>query len=134
MEAPKPDHKACKLLLVDDNATTRGMLHSLLVAEGFTSVREAGDGDAGLKMVAHFLPDVVCLDLFMPGKSGLEVLQEIHANFPSVGVLMITATSDRETVEACVRAGALGYIVKPFNAATVVAAIDRIMARRKHAG
>nr|WP_316641397.1 response regulator [uncultured Roseateles sp.] len=123
--------KKTKVLLIDDNALTRSVLRAILRDEGYTEIREAKDAEVGFKLVQHFAPDLVCLDIQMPGKSGLVLLNELQIYAPGTGVLMITASDDRETIEASLRGGADGYILKPFNAATVLKTVAEVLAKRR---
>ncbi|MFN4065487.1 MAG: response regulator transcription factor, partial [Parazoarcus communis] len=109
--------KSRKVVLVDDNEVIRMALRAILRQAGFDVVGEARDGEGVADLVEKVRPDVVCLDVSMPGRSGLEVLGELRDRFPKVKVLMVTAHSDRETVSQVVQQGAAGMVLKPFNAA-----------------
>lgn len=122
-----------KVLLIDDHQLTRSLLRGLLKDAGYVHFREATDSPSGLKMAEHFGPDLVCLDVQMPGKSGVQLLAELKAVVPHALVLMVTGNSDRDTVVAAMNAGAHGYIVKPFNALTILKVIDGALARRGQA-
>lgn len=122
-----------KVLLIDDHQITRSLLRGLLKDAGYQQFREATDGPSGLKMAEHFSPDLICLDVQMPGKSGVEMLAELKAVAPHALVLMVTASSDRDTVVAAMNAGANGYIIKPFNALTILKVIDGALAKRGQA-
>lgn len=128
--SPATEPKKTKLLLIDDDQLTRTTLRALLRNEGFTAVREAAEADTGMKMALHFQPDVICLDLHMPGKSGLELLGELKACLPDTPVVMITSTSDRTTVGACLAGGADGFIIKPFSAEKLVRTIEAVLGKR----
>lgn len=113
------------VVIIDDNDTTRAMLRAILRAEGVEVVGEAKDGASGIALVRKLMPKLVCLDVMMPEISGLEVLGQIRTEHPDVRVLMVTGSTDRETVQAAIQGGASGYLVKPFNGAKVVAAIEQ---------
>ena len=119
-----------RVIVIDDNDTTRAMLRSILRSEGVQVVAEARDGATGVEMVRKFRPEIVCLDVLMPDIGGLEVLARIRAEFPDVRVVMVTGATDRETVEGAIGGGALAYLVKPFNVAKVLAALEMAMARK----
>lgn len=119
--------KSPKVVLVDDNEVIRMALRAILRHAGFDVVGEARDGEGVADLVDRLRPDVVCLDVSMPGRSGLEVLDELRDRFPKVRVLMITAHSDRETVSQIVQKGAAGIVLKPFNAARVVETVNRAL-------
>ena len=102
-----------KLLIVDDHAIVREGLTSILSEEpDFVVVGEAADGAAALKAVARLQPNVVLLDMRMPGADGIEVCREICANHPDVRVIILTAFLDSETINRCIQAGAQGYMIK----------------------
>lgn len=116
-----------KVLIVDDNEAIRIALRAILRQAGFNVVGEARDGLNALEMVERLRPDLVCLDVMMPGRSGLEVLVDLRARFPRVKVLMITGRNDRETVSEIVDHGAAGMVLKPFNAAKVIETVSRAL-------
>jgi two-component system response regulator MprA len=119
-----------RVLVVEDDPPVRRMLERSLAAEGF-EVRAAADGGAALAMVADSAPDLVVLDVTMPGLSGIDVCRRLRENGLSGGVLMLTA---RDAVEDRVRgldAGADDYVVKPFAIEEVVARLHALT-RRGH--
>ncbi|MBL8482845.1 MAG: response regulator [Rhodocyclaceae bacterium] len=116
------------VLVVDDNDMMRALLRGILRQEAYHVVGEARDGGTALSQTERLRPDVVCLDVVMPNTDGLETLRSIKAQWPETVVLMITANSDRDTVEAAITAGASGYVVKPFNAGRVLATLQRAVA------
>ena len=113
------DNNKPRVLVVDDDTLMREILKAILRSEGFDVVGEAMDGQAALTQVGKLSPDVVCLDVNMPGMSGLEVLKSIQSAAPDTKVVMITGDSSMTTVREAVGFGASGYIIKPFNAARV---------------
>lgn len=116
-----------RIIIVDDNEVIRMALRAILRQAGFDVVGEARDGDGAIDMVARLLPDLVCLDVAMPGRSGLEILSELRECHPLIKVLMITGMSDRDTVVEVVQKGASGMVLKPFNAARVVETVARAL-------
>jgi len=74
-------------------------------------------------MALHFLPDVICLDVHMPGRSGLELLVDLKAQLPATRVSMVTSSNDKATVTACIVGGANGFIIKPFSAGKLLTAV-----------
>lgn len=119
-----------KIVIVDDNEVIRIALRAILRQAGFEVVGEAKDGAGALDLVQRVAPDLVCLDVMMPGRSGVEVLAELRERHPRVKVLMITGKSDRETVSEVVERGAAGMVLKPFNAAKVVETVTRALGIR----
>jgi DNA-binding response OmpR family regulator len=117
-----------RVLVVEDDAAVRRMLERSLGAEGF-EVTAAADGGAALALAETTVPDLVVLDVAMPGLSGFEVCRRLRAKGLTGGVLMLTA---RDSVEDRVRgleSGADDYVVKPFAIAEVVARL-RALTRR----
>lgn len=116
-----------RIVVVDDNEVIRIALRAILRQAGFEVVGEARDGLGALDVVERLAPDLVCLDVVMPGRSGLEVLADLRERFPHIKVLMITGRSDRETVSEIVEKGAAGMVLKPFNAAKVIETVSRAL-------
>lgn len=119
------------VVLVDDNDMTRTMLRGILRQEGIDVVGEAKDGKTALEVVKRTRPTLVCLDVLMPVEGGIEALKKIKADHPEVKVLMITGSTERETVQSALSNGASGYVVKPFNATKVLAAIRQALGQTK---
>jgi len=116
---------AKRAVIVDDNESIRMVLRAIVRQAGLQVVGEARDGNSALEVIERCNPDLVCLDVLMPGRDGIEVLGELKRRRPHVRVLMITGKADRETVETMIREGASGIVVKPFNAARVIETIRR---------
>ncbi len=108
IEAPR-----IKLLVVDDHSIVREGLCSILRTEpDFQVVGEAGDGEEALRLVERLRPDVVLLDLKMPGAPGTEVCKAITERRPETAVIILTAFLDSDMIYRCIQAGAKGYVVK----------------------
>lgn len=115
-----------RVLLVDDHALFRSGIKSLLQRHPeFTIVGEAGDGMEGVKQAARLKPDVVLLDLHMPGLSGREAAAMMIEEAPDSRVLMLTVSEDAEDLIETLRAGACGYLLKNIEADTLTAAIAK---------
>jgi response regulator NasT len=119
---------ATRIVIAEDEAIIRLDLRELLEEEGYEVVGEAGRGDQAVELVARLAPDVVILDVKMPGMDGIEAARNI-AESASCAILMLTAFSQREIVEQARDAGALAYLVKPFQKSDVVPAIELAVAR-----
>ena len=117
------------ILLVDDVQLLRTLMRSLLVANGYRVVGEAGNGEEGLEMALRLKPDVVCLDVQMSKSDGLSVLREIRAAALMTAVIMVTSSGESEIVKTAINDGAVGYIIKPFNSGRVLDAEDGAMRR-----
>jgi DNA-binding NarL/FixJ family response regulator len=103
---------AGRVLLVDDHPLTRGALSALLEHNGFGVVGEAADGAAAIERAGALQPDLVLLDLSMPGVSGLEALPQLRAAAPEAEVVVLTASGTEENLLGAIRAGAAGYLLK----------------------
>lgn len=117
------EHKT--IFIVDDNDLSRHLLRSILRDGPVRLIGEAIDGERALLTIGKLRPDIVCLDIVMPGINGIETLKEIKAQFPRTIVLMISAEPRGEVVKQAIAHGAAGFVVKPFNAARVLDSIGR---------
>ncbi|MCK2127225.1 response regulator transcription factor [Thauera aromatica] len=114
-----------RVLLVDDHTLFRSGIRSLLQSyPEFEVVGEAGDGREGIHLAAQFRPDVVLLDLNMPGLSGCEAARLILEESPGSRVLMLTVSEDADDLIDTLRVGACGYLLKNIQAETLVSAIN----------
>ena len=105
--------KPTRVLLVDDHTLVRAGIHSLLNnMEGIEVVAEAGDGREALNLVRTHRPDVVLMDIAMPGLNGLEATAHIAKEFPQVRVIILSMHVNEEYVIKALRAGAMSYVVK----------------------
>jgi DNA-binding NarL/FixJ family response regulator len=105
--------KSIRLLIVDDHVIVREGLHILLSEEpGFEVIGMAGESDAALALVKKHKPDVVLMDLVMPGLDGIETTRRILAASPSTRVLVLTTFADDQRVRDTIQAGAIGYLLK----------------------
>jgi two-component system chemotaxis response regulator CheY len=111
-----------KILVIDDSAMSRKTLRRILEAGGHTVV-EANDGIAGLETYFIERPDLVLLDLVMAGMYGLDVLARLREMDPDARVVVATADIQSSTYEMAERAGALGFITKPFSTPAVMSAV-----------
>jgi AmiR/NasT family two-component response regulator len=116
------------IVIAEDEAIIRLDLREMLEEEGYTVVGEAGRGDQAVSLVCSLKPDLVILDVKMPGMDGIEAARRITEASASA-VLMLTAFSQREVIEQARDAGALAYLVKPFQKTDLVPAIELAIAR-----
>ncbi len=101
-----------RVLIVDDHPLTQEALASLLVQHGFEIVAQASSGEEAIRQAAKQQPDLVLLDLSMPGMSGLEALPEIRRVAPGSEVVVLTASGTEENLLRAIRGGASGYLLK----------------------
>src|SRR5512142_764460 len=113
-----------RILLADDHHLVRAGIRQLFESAGdLQVVAEAGDGLEAQALVAKHKPDVAVLDIQMPKASGIEVTRWVRANFPRVGVLILTAYDDDPYVMAVLQAGANGYVLKTARTEELVQAV-----------
>lgn len=122
--------KRTSVLIVDDNDMMRGILRGILRGNEYDVLGEARNGNQAIEMAERLKPDIVCLDVMMPEKDGLEALPEIKVARPETEIVMITSNADPETVQEAIQNGASGFIVKPFNAAKVLDTLARVSERK----
>jgi DNA-binding NarL/FixJ family response regulator len=103
---------ATRVLIVDDHPLTRDALGALLTQSGFTLAGEAPDGESAIQLARELQPDLILLDLAMPGMDGLEALPNLRDAAPDCEVVMLTASVGDENLLAAIRAGAAGYLLK----------------------
>ena len=117
-------------MLAEDEALIRLDLKEMLEEEGYEVVGEAGDGDAAVRLAREERPDLVILDVKMPGLDGLSAAERI-ADERLAPVLVLTAFSQQDLVERAAAARAMGYLVKPFQKSDVVPAIELAVSRHR---
>jgi DNA-binding NarL/FixJ family response regulator len=101
-----------RILLVDDHPLTRSALAGLLMQHGFDVVGEASDGEEAIEAAARLLPDLILLDLSMPGLDGLGALPRLRVAAPDCEVVVLTASGTEENLLGAIRGGAAGYLLK----------------------
>jgi DNA-binding response OmpR family regulator len=118
-----------RILVVDDEPNIRRVVTSYLRADGF-QVTEAGDGDAALAEFERTHPDLVVLDVMMPGRDGIEVLRELRRR-SDVYVIMLTARAEETDRVVGLSVGADDYVTKPFSAKELVARVKAVLRRSR---
>ena len=117
--------KPLHILVADDHLVVRKGLRLLLeeMGEGFTLVGEARDGKEAIRLTGELQPDVVLMDVRMPGIDGLEAIDQIHRSWPKIAVVILTTYTDDEALLRGLQAGACGYLLKEASAETLFHAI-----------
>ncbi len=120
-----------KVLIVDDNSLNRTFLRRLLERHFSAEVAEAEDGRQGLERLAEERPDLVILDVHMPGADGASVLRRIREDprNASLPVVAVSGLADRKVVEEMKALGARDYFLKPLEVPKVLARLERILER-----
>lgn len=117
-----------RVVVAEDEAIIRLDLKEMLEEEGFEVVGEAADGEAAIRLAKEHSPDLVIMDIKMPGLDGLSAAERITQE-TSTAILILTAFSQRDLVSRAAEAGALGYLVKPFQKSDLLPAIDVALIR-----
>ncbi len=126
-DTPTPTART-RVVIAEDEAIIRLDLKELLEEEGYEVVGETGRGDEAIELVRQLRPDLVILDIKMPGLDGLSAARHV-AGERLAAVLILTAFSQRDLVEGARDAGALAYLVKPFQKSDLIPAIEVALAR-----
>lgn len=126
--APEPTTAPIRVVIAEDEAIIRLDLKETLEEAGYQVVGETGRGDEAVDLVRRTEPDIALLDIKMPGLDGLSVAREITKD-RLAAVLILTAFSQRDLIERARDAGALAYLVKPFQKSDLVPAIELAIAR-----
>lgn len=130
----KVDHShlcimAIKIIIFDDNKHIRESLSMLLVTDSrFDLIGAYTNAEDAERIIAAFHPDVILMDIDMPGKNGIDAVSDIHKAFPNLPVIMLTVFEDEERVFRSLRNGALGYILKSTEPEKLLHAVTEVMA------
>ena len=117
-----------RILIVDDSKFLRMLLADLLTRNGF-EVLEAESGEQAVKVFLEESPDLVTLDILMPGRDGIETLQDLRAQSPEARVVMVTALGMEDYIKRALDSGADGFILKPFSAEKVLETVQEVLER-----
>lgn len=116
-----------RVVVAEDHPIFRDGLRSLLAGiDGVQLVGEAADGDAAIEQAVRLRPDVVLMDLDMPGRNGIEATRAIRDRQPQVGVVMLTMFEDDDSIFSAMRAGAQGYLLKETTGPELAAALQAV--------
>jgi response regulator NasT len=130
MSGPADPSAPRRVVIAEDEALIRMDLKEMLEEAGYVVVGEAGDGETAVRLAAELAPDLVVLDVKMPVLDGISAAERITGD-RLAPVLMLTAFSQRDLVERARDAGAMAYLVKPFQKADLVPAIEIAVARHE---
>ncbi len=108
-----------RVVLVDDDEDLRMVMKTAINSMHCEVVGEGANGEDALRLYQQHRPDLLLLDVMMPGISGTEALSRIKGQFPDAFVIMLTASGDLETVKECIRKGAARYILKDTSVARI---------------
>jgi len=123
----RPEEKRIRVVVVDDHQIVRDGLRLILQIEGkdIELVGDASDGVTALRLIEKAQPDVVLMDLRMPGMDGLEAITQIRARWPNMAVVILTTYNEDDLMLRGLRAGACGYLLKDVNRETLLHSIRR---------
>ncbi len=116
-----------KILVVDDALFMRKLLSDILTKGGYDVVAEAGNGEEAYAKFKEHQPDLVTMDITMPDVNGIEGVRMITKDFPAAKILMCSAMGQETMVIDSVKAGAKGFLVKPFVAEKVLAEVSKLI-------
>jgi len=116
-----------KIMIADDSRTSRKILLDIVRGLEFDEIIEATDGNDAIAKFDEYQPEVVTLDITMPGKDGIEVLKTIKEKNPNAKVVMITAAAQSNKIMEAIKLGAEEFIAKPYETAQVEAALKRLI-------
>lgn len=116
-----------RVLLVDDHALFRIGLQELLERRGIQVIAALGDGEEGLRLARQMAPDVVLLDMRMPGMGGLEVLRRLREHAEGMAVAMLTTSDDERDLIEALQSGAQGYLLKDMEPDELIQALDKLI-------
>lgn len=117
--------KKIKVLLADDVKVMRSLLKSSLSTFDVDVVSEVDNGNEVVDRVRELTPDIVFLDISMPGRNGLDVLQELKSKFSNIFVAMISGHNTFENIKRSMELGADGFVVKPYTTVKIRELIDK---------
>lgn len=123
-----------RIVIVDDAVFMRTVLRNILEEAGHEVVAEAATGENAVAAYEEHRPDLVTMDLVMPGEGGLPALRRILQLDPGARVIVVSAVGQQRDVEAAIEAGATDFLVKPFEKETVIETVQRIAAETVRQG
>lgn len=118
-----------RLLVVDDALLMRKMIGNVAAEAGWEVVGEAGDGLEAVRLYDQLRPDLVTMDVVMPGMGGLEALRRIRQHDPAAQVVMVTALNQKPTLLESIEQGAIDFIVKPFERERIINLLNKVRSR-----
>lgn len=114
-------------LVVDDSAFMRGVLRDILASSGFSTIYEAQDGIEAVKIFSKHRPDLVTMDIIMPGPDGLQTTQELLKIDSNAKIVIATSVGQEQTMQEALKIGAKGFLVKPFQASAVKELLRQVL-------
>jgi len=122
-----------RVLIVEDNASMRTLLVTLLGSQGYTIVGQLENGNTLLDEIRRLKPTIVCLDYQLPGRDGLELLKDVNSNFPEIDVVFMTGSEDADIDKRAADSGASGFLRKPFGQKQILDELRQVCEVRQQA-
>jgi len=116
-----------KALVVDDSSFMRTVLKDILLENGLSKVYEARDGKEAVEVYRKHRPDIVTMDIIMPGTNGLWAMKTILGIDPKAKIIVVTSIGQENVVEQAMKFGAKDYVKKPFEPAAIATVVDRLL-------
>jgi len=120
------DVTSLRILIIDDSDLSCALLSVILRSDNYNIVGIANDAATGIKMAQTHKPDVIFLDIVMPDISGLDALPALKKSMPNAAIVMVSGVDDNDMVTSAIQLGANGYIIKPFNTASVIGTMKKV--------
>lgn len=122
-----------RVLIVEDNASMRTLLVTLLGSQGYTIVGQLENGNTLVDDIRRLKPTIVCLDYQLPGRDGLELLKDVNSNFPGIDVVFMTGSEDADIDKRAADSGASGFLRKPFGQKQILDELHQVCEVRQQA-
>ena len=121
--------RKARILIVEDNAVIRDLLRGIMRHDAdLVVVGEAANGENAIDLAEKLRPDLVCLDVLLPGLDGIAILRALRAVHPEMRVVLVTGQATSSIVQEALALGAAGFVVKPFNAARLLGTVRSALA------
>lgn len=114
-----------RILIVDDTNYVRRYLREMIEELGHKVIGEAKNGKEAVKMVEELSPDIVIMDIVMPGKNGIDAMKEMKEKKPSLHIILMSAMGQEKLIMDAINAGAKTFIIKPFRKENILSAIEK---------
>lgn len=117
----------CEILIVDDHSLFREGLHRILKDAGIKTIHEACNGEEACTIAKKLLPDIILMDLYMPGLNGIETTQQILGSIPQTTVVILTVNEGDDTIAEALKAGAQGFLNKNMRSKEIIYALNQLL-------
>ncbi len=120
------DSSSLRVLVIDDSELSCTLLSVILRSADYRIVGVANDAKTGIRLAAECKPDIIFLDIVMPGETGFEALVKLRKSLPGATIVMISRLDECDMVTAAIQLGANGYVHKPFNSSTIFGTMKKM--------